>query len=201
MPNSKFVFVETLPVGSSKREHEIQQSQIRSHAASMSFQKPKAKLRRDSSISTPDLPIHALTSAGTSYGLVTPPESPERRSSDAVTQPWSEGTLNAAFLAGGRGTIPDQHETLEEGHGRIKEEGEDEDEDEPLRKVGSSLTFSNSAAMADHQAFYGPIPSDLCGIRTDPFNCIPARGSRSVATVVDYRSLSSPPVASRQVLI
>ncbi|KIX04471.1 uncharacterized protein Z518_05339 [Rhinocladiella mackenziei CBS 650.93] len=206
----KLHFVQSLPVGSSKRDRELERAKARAHAASVSYQKHGSRAVREAGripphheagnfTSDPAVGSSAFTSQ---YGLHTPPESPERRDSDATVAPqmWSIDAIVHAFS--------DEILTPPESSVRTGVIDEDlEDVDDINEDFSSPSSVSRSIVRhkkKTHQVFrlnnpkrHSPpggsylninIPHDLLGTRADPFNCIPSRGSDCVSAVVDYHA-------------
>ena len=184
MAKDKFCFVQTSPFGQSKQAQKLEQLRARAHAASVSPRRKHTSFQIIHDVlhvPTPELDIPA-----TVYGLPFSPQSPNDQSPDTTHQLSSTGAICASSSAEPL-SPPETPEAPEEEQDNIIG-GQAETVEVRLSKafqrpVAGDLAVRNRGA--------GLIPSGYrCfrGMRTDPFDCIPTRGSESVSSVVDYRA-------------
>jgi hypothetical protein len=183
MAKDKFCFVQTSPFGQSKEAQRLEQLRARAHAASVSPRRTRTSFQIIHDVlhvPTPQLDIPA-----TAYGLPFSPQSPSDQSPDTTHQLSSTGAICASSSAEPLSS-PETPEASEEQD--ITNEGQAE-----TVEVRHSKAFRRPVAgdLVTRNRGAGLIPSDYrCfrGMRTDPFDCVPTRGSESVSGVVDYRA-------------
>jgi hypothetical protein len=184
MPKDKFCFVQTSPFGQSKEAQKVEQLRARAHAASVSPRRRRTSFRIIHDVLRPQ--AQEVDISTTAYALPASPPSPDGGSSDTINQLWPTGAPWASSPTRPL-SPPDTPELLKEEQYNMNE-----DQEEPVWGSNSN-TFRcpiAGALVVPHRVV-DLIPSDYrCfrGMRTDPFDCIPARGSESVSSVVDYRA-------------
>jgi hypothetical protein len=184
MAKDKFCFVQTSPFGQSKEAQKLEQLRARAHAASVSPRRKRTSFQIIHDVlhvPTPQLDISA-----TAYGLPFSPQSPNDQSPDSTHQLSPTGAICASSSA--RPLSPPETPEASAEEQDITNEGRAE-----TMKVEHSKAFRRPVAgdFVVRNRGVGLIPSDYrCfrGMRTDPFDCIPTRGSESVSSVVDYRA-------------
>jgi hypothetical protein len=184
MPKAKFCFVQTSPFGQSKEAQRVEQLRARTHAASVSPRRRRTSFQILHDVLGP--PGQELDVPTTAYRRPASPPSPDGDSPDKINQLWPTGALRVSYSARPL-SPPDSPEALKEEQHEVNEDKEASvegiDWNEFRGPAAAALVVPNRVADL--------IPSDYrCfrGMRTDPFDCIPARGSESVSSVVDYRA-------------
>lgn len=184
MAKDKFCFVQTSPFGQSKEAQRLEQLRARAHAASVSPRRTRTSFQIIHDV--PHVPAPQLDIPATAYGLPFSPQSPSDQSPDTTHQLSSTGAICASSSAEPLSS-PETLEASEEEQD-ITNEGQAE-----TVEVRHSKAFRRPVAgdLVTRNRGAGLIPSDYrCfrGMRTDPFDCVPTRGSESVSSVVDYRT-------------
>ena len=188
MAKDKFCFVQTSPFGQSKEAQKLEQLRARAHAASVSPRRRRTSFQILHDVFGAPAQEENMSTAAHG-GLPNSPQSLDGQSSETINQLWSASAISASSSAGPL-SPPDTPEALTEGKHNL-----DEDEEE-LVKRNNPNAFRSSAAgplVVPNRGAH-PILSDYrCfrGMRTDPFDCIPARGSECVSDVVDYRAFNT----------
>lgn len=183
MPKDKFCFVQTSPFGQSKKAQRLEQLRARAHAASVSPRRRRTSFQILHDVlhqSAPEVNIST-----TPYDLPLFPPSPGGESSDTIDELWSAGAL-ATSSSVGLLSPPDSPRAWKE-----EQDNSYGDQEEPVKEnMPNTFQTSTASTLVVPNRGADLIPSDYrCfrGMRTDPFNCIPSRGSESVSSVVDYR--------------
>lgn len=183
MAKDKFCFVQTSPFGQSKEAQKLEQLRARAHAASVSPRRKRTSFQIIHDVL--HVPAPQLDISAAAYGLPFSPQSPNDQSPDSTHQLSSTGAICVSSSA--RPLSPPETPAVSEEQD-ITNEGQ-----AGAMKVKHSKAFRRPVAsdLVVRNRGAGLIPSDYrCfrGMRTDPFDCIPARGSESVSSVVDYRA-------------
>lgn len=189
MPNEKYCFVQTSPFGQSKEARKIEQLRARAHAASISPRRKRTSFKVLHDVL--GLPAQATDIPTTTCRRPASPPSPAGESPVKI-KPAVSASLPSASSSIAPLSPPDTPDEFKEEDRRLNKDleapGEKKDTDQCQNPTTGALVIPNHAADL--------IPSDYrCfrGMRTDPFNCIPARGSDSVSNVVDYREFPKAP--------
>jgi hypothetical protein len=192
IPN-RFAFIQSLPSGGSRRDQELQQSSVRSHAAIVAHQRLRSRQppRGGAAASRPKtrtrgkavLPYHAS-------GLPVPPPSPNDLHSEALTlsrTPWV-GSINSPL------SPPDSPEDVDyssypESTGGSQSDQEVENvayniNSSYLRKSWRETSGTFSQPPFNTSLNYKPSP----GLRTDPFFCIPSSADARIGLTLDFYS-------------
>jgi len=167
------------------KAQKLEQLRVRAHAASVSPRRKRTSFQIIHDVLY--VPASQLDISATAYGLPFSPQSPNDQSPDSTHQLSSTGAICASSSARPL-SPPETPEAEEEKEQDITNEGQAE-----TMKVKHSKAFRRPVAgdLVVRNRGAGLIPSDYrCfrGMRTDPFDCIPTRGSESVSSVVDYRA-------------
>jgi hypothetical protein len=184
MAKDKFCFVQTSPFGQSKEAQKLERLRARAHAASASPRRKRTSFQIIHDVL--HVPASELDTPATAYGLLFSPQSPNDQSPDTTHQLSSIGAICASPSA--ELLSPPETPEVSEEEQDIIHEGQAE-----TVEVRQSKAFRRLVAgdLVVRNPEAGQIPSDYrCfrGMRTDPFDCIPPRGSESVSSVVDYRA-------------
>jgi hypothetical protein len=183
MAKDRFCFVQTSPFGQSKEAQKLEQLRARAHAASVSPRRKRTSFQIIHDVL--QVPAPQLDISATAYELPISPQSPTDQSPDSTHQLSSTGAICTSSSA--RPLSPPETPEVSEEQDIINEAQAE------TVKVKHSKAFRRSVAgdLVVRNRGTGLILSDYrCfrGMRTDPFDCIPARGSESVSSVVDYRA-------------
>jgi hypothetical protein len=184
MAKDKFCFVQTSPFGQSKEAQKLEQLRARAHAASVSPRRRRTSFQIIHDVL--QVPAPELDISAAAYGLPFSPQSPNDQSLDTTHQLSSTSAICASSSA--EPLSPPETPEVSEEEQDIIHEGQAE-----TVEIRQSKAFRRPVAgdLVVRNPEAGLIPSDYrCfrGMRTDPFDCIPTRGSESVSSVVDYRA-------------
>lgn len=205
LPPEKFIFVNSLGSGHTKRAHELQRSTIRSHAAATAHERAKERrgLAVDREKGQRNVTEHEKKPADTRSRLPTPPLSPDDEECEVYFES-SYGQI-AEPLCHDTNTLYSPPESPQHFADDIPLESDEAREDSGLNSNTGALVPNKTPSYTFHETKGGaPItiqwdrtaktsPFNISldlegfrGLRTDPFFCIPATSDMRVATTIDY---------------
>jgi hypothetical protein len=173
----QFAFAEALPVGHSKHLRKLRQRQIRSHAAAVSAHRINEE------------PLSRAT-----YGVASfKSPSDVLAATDVPENDASTSFLPRLQVRASDDTYPDRSLIPAELPKTTHEEEYVQPEPRSEHSVAATILQATDPSpepptgpLVFTRKRYPAIPSDHHGFRKDPFNCIPARGSRHLSDVLDY---------------